>query len=143
MKHLILLSLATLAMSLGACHKNDNASTFRLDTPFTLDYNATSVLEDNPAVQIRFDKVLEDSRCPLDALCVWAGRVVVEVTVTQASGSKTGQLALGDYSGTAYSDKATFGGYTVQLKEVLPAPMSSQTVTDKDYSLKLEVKKTQ
>jgi hypothetical protein len=31
--------------------------------------------------RVRADKVIEDSRCPADTQCVWAGRLIVQATV--------------------------------------------------------------
>ena len=38
-------------------------------------------------IGISFDRVLEDSRCPANVVCVWAGQVVIELTVTEADTS--------------------------------------------------------
>ena len=40
-------------------------------------------------------KVLEDSRCPVNARCVWAGRIVVHAAVTGGSWQRTLDLELG------------------------------------------------
>lgn len=40
--------------------------------------------------------LIEDSRCPMNARCVWAGRVVVRVVVTGGSWRRTVDLTLGD-----------------------------------------------
>lgn len=45
-----------------------------------------TVYVDGPLV--RPDKVIEDSRCPVDVQCVWAGRVVLLATVTTGQGPK-------------------------------------------------------
>ncbi len=37
--------------------------------------------------------VLEDSRCPMNARCVWAGRVRLSVRVDLGSGSETHEIA--------------------------------------------------
>ena len=34
-------------------------------------------------IGISFDQVLEDSRCPANVVCVWAGKAVIELTVTK------------------------------------------------------------
>src|SRR4030095_14946598 len=51
-------------------------------------------------VRIKFIKVLEDSRCPINARCVWAGNAKIQVRLTDARGrsriatmdTTTGQL---------------------------------------------------
>jgi hypothetical protein len=41
-------------------------------------------------------RVLEDSRCPPDVRCVWAGRMRLQVRVDLGSGSQTRELTLGE-----------------------------------------------
>lgn len=41
-------------------------------------------------------KLIEDSRCPSNARCIWAGRVVIRAVVTTGRGSRTQDLTLGD-----------------------------------------------
>lgn len=44
---------------------------------------------------VRPDQVIEDSRCPIDVRCVWAGRLIVRATVTGGAWSKVLDLELG------------------------------------------------
>jgi hypothetical protein len=45
--------------------------------------------------RVRADKVIEDSRCPIDAQCDWAGRLIVLTTILGGGWSKQFDLALG------------------------------------------------
>jgi hypothetical protein len=45
-------------------------------------------------------KLVEDSRCPMNARCVWAGRVVVKTTIAGAGWADTADLTLGEPYGT-------------------------------------------
>lgn len=45
---------------------------------------------------IRPDAVNEDSRCPMNARCVWAGRVIVAATVMRDGESTFRNLTLGE-----------------------------------------------
>jgi hypothetical protein len=45
--------------------------------------------------RVRTDKVIEDSRCPIDAKCVWAGLLIVRVTVLGGGWSRQLDLTLG------------------------------------------------
>jgi len=38
-------------------------------------------------IGISFDRVVEDSRCPANVVCVWAGKATVALTVTEADTS--------------------------------------------------------
>ena len=45
--------------------------------------------------RVRPDHVIEDSRCPVDAQCVWEGRLVLHATVLGGGWSKAVDLTLG------------------------------------------------
>ena len=45
--------------------------------------------------KVRADRVIEDSRCPVDVQCVWAGRLVVRATVMGGGWSRQIDLTLG------------------------------------------------
>lgn len=45
-------------------------------------------------------KVLEDSRCPMNTRCVWAGRLIVTTRIDGAGWRDTADLTLGETYGT-------------------------------------------
>lgn len=45
--------------------------------------------------RVRPDLIVEDSRCPVDTQCIWAGRLVVRATVLGGGWSKSFDLTLG------------------------------------------------
>lgn len=45
--------------------------------------------------RVRPERVIEDSRCPVDAQCVWAGRLVLRVSVLGGGWSRQIDLSLG------------------------------------------------
>lgn len=45
--------------------------------------------------KVRVEQVVEDSRCPVDVQCVWAGRLVVRATVMGGGWSRQVDLTLG------------------------------------------------
>lgn len=47
-------------------------------------------------VRIRPDQVVEDSRCPMNARCVWAGRATVRVTLRDGQRPRQVQVTLGE-----------------------------------------------
>ena len=46
--------------------------------------------------RVRPDRVIEDSRCPANAQCVWAGRLIVGATVIGGGWSRQVELILGE-----------------------------------------------
>ncbi len=53
-----------------------------------------SVQLPDQGIGISFDEVVEDSRCPANVVCVWAGEAVIELTVTKADTSAVVRLSL-------------------------------------------------
>ena len=50
-------------------------------------------------VGISFDRVVEDSRCPADVVCIWAGKATVALTATEEDTSATVRTSLVPGSG--------------------------------------------
>ena len=70
-------------------------------------------------------KVLEDSRCPMEARCVWAGRVRLKVRIALGSGSELREIA---------SDKPIqVGDGTLELAGVMPPRSVQRTIAPRDY----------
>ena len=83
---------------------------------------------------VEFLEVLSDSRCPLNALCVDAGDVVVEIDLTVGNSSETFELALNDPD----LDTIVYRDVSVTLTAVQPYPAGSPIDPD-DYRATFEV----
>ncbi len=70
-------------------------------------------------------EVLEDSRCPIDVQCVWAGRVRLRVTVHLGSGDTERELISGIPVDVADGK--------LELVEVRPAPNSGAVILPPEY----------
>lgn len=85
---------------------------------------------------MKFLELLEDSRCPADVVCVWAGNAKIKIRVTKDGRSKVLEL------NSNLGDKApAFGGYTYKIKELTPYPRSNIQTRPKDYVAVIEVAK--
>lgn len=85
---------------------------------------------------IRFSGVGEDSRCPVDVQCVWAGNAVVRLTITTSGGAST-DAALNT---TLDPKSTTASGYTIRLAALKPVPRSGTTIPATAYVATLEVR---
>ena len=141
MKKLSLYLLAALAICSFACSSDSSQPSFELSSPFTLKQGETISWKDDAAVKIRFDQVPDDSRCPKDVQCVWAGRAQVNISFTQDGDSQSNSLILGDPAGTNYTDMAQFGAFKVKLLQVNPYPEANKPIEQSAYSVELEVRK--
>jgi hypothetical protein len=83
-------------------------------------------------IQIGFVEVTEDSRCPRDATCVWAGEVKVQLTLRRDGGEPTQREV-------REGDAAEFHGYKVTLVRVMPYPVSSKTTPAADYRATIKI----
>lgn len=72
-------------------------------------------------------EVLEDSRCPADVQCVWAGRVRIRATIHLASGDVEQELE----SGKAIA----VGGGSLELVDIRPVTNSRKATLPEDYRL--------
>lgn len=108
--------------------------------PFKLTLNQTAYLA--PAdIAFRFVNVTEDSRCPSDVQCIWAGQVTTLIEYTRAStGERLGDLSLTLIGGTS-NDLSTkvIQGHTITLANVEPYPVSTKTIHSSDYVATLVV----
>lgn len=70
-------------------------------------------------------EVLEDSRCPADVQCVWAGQVRIRATIHLGAGDTNAELTTG--KPIALADG------TLELVEVKPATSSNAAIAPGDY----------
>ncbi len=80
----------------------------------------------NTGMTVRFIAVTEDSRCPRDVTCVWAGEVRVRLEVQQTPQAAS-QLELLE------GRSAVAGRYRVTLVHVDPQPTSTTRIAPQDY----------
>lgn len=76
-------------------------------------------------LRVRPLQVLEDSRCPMNARCVWAGRLIVRTRVTGGGLDRTLDLELGKPQPIA--------GGTVALVSAAPEKMAGVEIDPRTY----------
>lgn len=87
------------------------------------------------SLRIRFVEVREDSRCPADVKCVWAGNAAVRLDVSiRGRGSKSLTL-----NTTGNSPPFDYRGYKIRLVELSPYPRSNRKIAAGDYVVTLLV----
>ena len=100
--------------------------------PFDLAFGE-SVEVEGTGVTIKFLNVTEDSRCPADAICIWAGQVSILVGVI-ASGTDPENFVLTSGAGSDVSlSERQVGDYVLKLTGVQPYPVSSQQIQPSEY----------
>lgn len=87
-------------------------------------------------LKIAFVELVEDSRCPTDVDCVWAGNAKIKVKVTKGGRSKILDLEMVT-NGVAPS----FGGFRLKLKDLTPKLRSNVRINRNAYVATIEVTK--
>lgn len=128
-----------LALCLLACDKQEIAP-FDIEAPLGQSTKLSSAIGAN----ILIEKV-EDSRCPINALCVWVGMAKVSISVVEAQKKTPLTLALPECTTCEpkLSESATVRidgkPYRITLKEVSPYPGTPPVVSQSDYVVTLNV----
>jgi hypothetical protein len=87
-------------------------------------------------LKIAFIELVEDSRCPADVQCVWAGNAKIKVRVT-----KNGKSQLLELEMVTKGMKPNFGNYRLTLKALSPELRSNVRINRNGYVATIEVKK--
>lgn len=105
----------------------------RLGQEFELRLGETGYIADT-RFAVRADAVPEDSRCPANAVCVWAGNA--RVSLTLRDGTNTGAA---DLNTTLEPHSVIRWGYEVRLVDVRPTPLAGQPIARASYVIRLMV----
>lgn len=89
---------------------------------------------DNGEISVTFETVTEDSRCPTGVQCVWAGNASVRLTLE--SGDEAEVVVLGS---ALEPRQATFAGYTLTLRDLVPRPASEQPLDRAAYVARIAI----
>ena len=125
--------LLTLALAVGvaACDSPTTPSV-PIDQQFTM-APGDEVQVTDTSLRIRFEGVVNDSRCPIDAICVLGGDAEVRFIASNDGAPQMLTLHTGSMA------PVTFDGFTVTLVELTPYPFSSQPFPHADYRATLRI----
>ena len=126
----IYLFLALIAISFISCEKETvpDSFSFGLENDFKINGEYHSV--DN-SLKFKITEI-NDSRCPSDVVCIWAGKTDVKIEVESPV---TGTIVLSTYDNPV----DTVGNFSFKIIDVLPYPISTKTIQLKDYQVTLKI----
>lgn len=86
-------------------------------------------------LEIKFNLVTEDSRCPIGAVCVWEGNAAVNLKFKNSEGD----TSVTQLNTNLEPKQITFSNLTIQLKELSPCPVENEQINPSAYIAKLLV----
>ncbi len=134
------ISLLMLLVTIG-CTSNKKA--VNPENKINISLGETITIENH---QVKFVKVLEDSRCPKDATCIWAGRAIVRLEISrEGKDTIAKELIFGQIKQGESKDLTLF---TVEEKKVVgitlkPYPSTENSGSEKEYQLMVSVEKNE
>jgi len=104
-----------------------------LNQPFSLRIGESARFPD-ANLTVTFRAVSEDSRCPLDVVCVWAGNGQVVLEVRLSTSVRTVVL-----NTTTQPHEVSVGSYRLALEELTPVPESQSRIPPSEYTATLKL----
>lgn len=102
-----------------SCHKESEGN---CDDSVTASLGQCDIkIASDQTIRICYDSLLEDSRCPADANCIWSGVAKVQLTANVGSAKTTFQLSTIKLA-PSYNTDTTISGFHIKLTGVQPYP---------------------
>ena len=85
---------------------------------------------------IKFVSLVEDSRCPTDTNCVWAGNAKIKVQISKGKSAQTFEM-----NSNLEPQIVEFAGYEIKLVALDPKPASNIRINRNGYAATFAVGK--
>jgi len=130
--------IAILLIVFSACTK-EGVKVAQTPLASKIEFNFDTELTFQEGIKIKIIKI-EDSRCPQNTTCIWAGMAKVFFTISDKGVSKDSSI---DFESKPIKTTVDLGAakYEVEISDVLPYPKGSTEINQKDYKVSVTVKK--
>lgn len=133
----ILVCLMAILLLLAGCAGNPAIARASLGQKFSLAIGQSAEITGED-LAVGFKDVVEDSRCPKNVTCIWAGRAICIVEIRQAG--QTEQTVLTEPGLTFDAVGQQYRNYTFAFR-IEPYPETGKKIEKDDYRLVLSVSK--
>jgi hypothetical protein len=124
-----------LTLALAACAGSPTSTEVATGSEFLLRPGESATVE-GAQLDLRFDVVASDSRCPADVVCIQLGTAEAIFTMSEARRPDT-SLTL--RTSPRDGQRATVGAWTITLVRLDPYPYTSRPIDASDYRAFLRV----
>ena len=127
-------SIVVAGVWLAGCGSSPTVPSVPTVQEFVLQVGASAAVS-GTGLRVRFDRVLSDSRCPADAICITAGEAVVAVAISR-DGRPVEDVSLRT-DGTG--SQVVVGDWALSLTKLDPYPLASRPTAPGDYKASFRV----
>ena len=132
------LLLACAQVLAAKTHRVGAVKVARLNREFKLKVGERVMLK-GTQLRLKFMAVANDSRCPSDVTCVWAGNAAVSLHLSTRTGSLT--VTRNTSTSPPFVTDSEYRGFRVKLVDLSPYPLSKRKIAAGDYAATLLVSK--
>ena len=86
---------------------------------------------------VKFVSLTEDSRCPTDTNCIWAGNAKIQVKISKGKSAQTFEM-----NTNLDPQTVEFAGYEIKLVNLDPKPASNIRINRNGYTATFSVSKS-
>jgi len=124
----------TVICAVLGCATVDTAVTAEPGNEFALALGGTATISGS-STRMTFRTVRDDSRCPVDVQCVWAGDAKIELTISRSGSADDAKIL----SLTPPNNETTSGDLRIRFIGLAPAPRSTEDRAQRKYVAHLVV----
>jgi hypothetical protein len=115
-----------LLLTASGCAGVQTAAVVEQGASFTLAPGETAAVRGTDA-RLTFKRVTEDSRCPVDVTCVWAGDAKIEITISRNGPADDTRIL----SITPPKYETTVGNLRIRFVSLAPVPRQADAIPRK------------
>lgn len=125
--------VATVFTTVVSCATVDTAIVASPGAEFSLPVGRTAELSGS-GVRITFNRVTNDSRCPIDVTCVWAGDARIELAVARDGSADVRALSM-----IAPNNEVVVGNLRIRFVGLTPAAKQADPPSSRAYVAQLVI----
>jgi hypothetical protein len=114
-----------LLLAASGCAGVQTAAVVEQGASFTLAPGETAAVRETDA-RLTFKRVTEDSRCPVDVSCVWAGDAKIEVTISRNGPADETRIL-------SINHETTVGNLRIRFVSLAPVPRQADASVPRKY----------
>lgn len=123
-------SVCVLLISSSGCAPLQTAAIVEPGASFTLAPGQTAAVKGTDT-RITFKQVREDSRCPVDVTCVWAGDAKLEILISRTGAADDTRIL--SLSITPPGNEARAGNLRIRFVSLAPVPRQADGNAPRNY----------